>query len=174
MSHRATPLPGSLAARVADETGVAPSRCYQCGRCAAGCMQNEAGEMDLSPTLLMHLLQLEAAFAHEPEVAAGYAARALTADAPWLCAGCLACSERCPQGVDVAGAMDVLRQEALRRGVASRSPKAKDAQALHRTFVGQVLRRGKLPLTPRPGPELERLRTAVGALRCDGAAEEDP
>jgi heterodisulfide reductase subunit C len=144
MSHTTSLPAGTVAALVADATGVAPTRCYQCGRCAAGCMQNVAGEMDLAPTRLMRLLQLEAAFAHDAALSAEYAARALGADAPWLCAGCLACSARCPQGVDVAGAMDVLRHEALKRGLASRSARARDAQALHRTFLAEALRRGRV------------------------------
>jgi heterodisulfide reductase subunit C len=141
MPEHALP-PGSLAARVTEITGVSPRACYQCGRCSAGCLQNVAGEMDLSPTRILRLLQLEAAFAdggtHE------YARRALSADTPWLCAGCQACTTRCPQGVDIAGVMDVLRQEALRRGLASRSGRARRIQALHRLFLRGALGHGRI------------------------------
>jgi heterodisulfide reductase subunit C len=143
MKH-GTDLPaGTVAALVAQATGASPAKCYQCGRCAAGCAQNVDGEMDVSPTRLMRLLQLEIAFAGEPSEAA-YRDRALAAETPWLCAGCLACTTRCPQGLDVAGAMDVLRQEAMRRGVAARSRRARDIQALHSTFLREVLRRGRV------------------------------
>ena len=118
--------------------------CYQCGRCAAGCPQNVPGEMDISPTRIMHLLQLEATFIDEPERAAQYARQALTAETPWLCAGCQACTTRCPQGVDIAGTMDVLRQEGLRRGTTARTRRVRDIQALHRVFLSGVLRRGRI------------------------------
>ena len=131
----------TLAEHVRAATGANPLDCYQCGRCAAGCLQNVPGEMDVSPTRVMHLLQLEAAF---PEHAAKYARQALTAETPWLCAGCLACTTRCPQGVDIAGAMDVLRQEGLRRGATATTRRVRDIQALHRTFLDGALRHGRI------------------------------
>jgi heterodisulfide reductase subunit C len=97
--------------------------------------------MDVSPTGIMRLLQLEAAF---PESAARHARQALTAETPWLCAGCQACTTRCPQGVDIAGTMDVLRQEGLRRHQTATSPRIRDIQALHRTFVAGALSRGRI------------------------------
>lgn len=122
-------------------TGTTPLDCYQCGRCAAGCPQNVPGEMDASPTRVMHWLQLESAF---PEAGAEYARRALTAETPWLCAGCQACSTRCPQGVDIAGTMDVLRQEGLRRGLTASTRRVRDIQALHRTFLDGALKHGRI------------------------------
>jgi heterodisulfide reductase subunit C len=157
--------PPSLAELVARATGASPLDCYQCGRCAAGCFQNVPGEMDVSPTRIMHLLQLEAIFRQEPAQARDYACQALGSDTPWLCAGCQACTTRCPQGVDIAGAMDVLRQEALRRGVASRSRRARDIQALHRVFLRQALKRGRqheLAL-------VKRYKLATGHLFQDAA-----
>lgn len=41
----------------------------------------------------------------------------LSANAPWVCAACLACSVRCPKGVDIARVMEALRQLVLRRGI---------------------------------------------------------
>ncbi len=134
----------TLAERVKHATGASPLNCYQCGRCAAGCPQNVAGEMDLSPTRIMHLLQLESAFAPEPDQARKYAEQALAADTCWLCAGCMACTTRCPQELDIAGTMDVLRQEGLRRGITSRSKRARDIQALHRAFLNNALKRGRI------------------------------
>lgn len=142
--HGNQPPAGTLAERVSQATGTSPLDCYQCGRCAAGCMQNVPGEMDLSPTRLMRLLQLEAAFAEEPAKAREYAGRALSSDAPWLCAGCLACTTRCPQGVDIAGTMDLLREEAIKRGVASSSRRAKDIQKFHRVFLDGTTKRGRI------------------------------
>jgi heterodisulfide reductase subunit C len=135
---------GTLAASVLDVTGASPLDCYQCGRCAAGCPQNVPGEMDISPTRIMHLLQLETAFSEEPERAGQYAGQALMAETPWLCAGCQVCTTRCPQGVDIAGTMDVLRQEGLRRGTTALTRRVRNIQALHRVFLSGALRHGRI------------------------------
>jgi heterodisulfide reductase subunit C len=100
--------------------------------------------MEISPTRMMRLLQLEAALAGDKQQGSVYARQALGCDTCWLCAGCLACTTRCPQGVDIAGTMDVLRQEGLRRGLASTSKRARDIQALHRTFLSGALKRGRI------------------------------
>lgn len=142
--HGSHPPAGTLAQRVYQSTGTSPTDCYQCGRCAAGCMQNVPGEMDLSPTRLMRLLQLEVAFAEEPAKAGEYARRTLSSDAPWLCAGCLACTTRCPQGVDIAGTMDLLREEAIKRGLASNSRRARDIQKFHQVFLDGTTKRGRI------------------------------
>jgi heterodisulfide reductase subunit C len=138
MSHATV---NTLAGKIHAVTGATPLDCYQCGRCAAGCPQNVPGEMDVSPTRVIRLLQLESAF---PERAEEYARRALTAETPWLCAGCQTCTTRCPQGVDIAGAMDVLRQEGLKRGVTATTRRVRDIQALHRTFLNGALKHGRI------------------------------
>jgi heterodisulfide reductase subunit B len=97
--------------------------------------------MDVSPTRILRLLQLEVAF---PEKAAGYARQALTAETAWLCAGCLACTTRCPQGVDIAGVMDVLRETGLHSGQTATTRRVRDIQALHRTFLDGALSRGRI------------------------------
>lgn len=142
--HRADSTPArTLAALVTKATGVSPLDCYQCGRCAAGCAQNVAGEMDLSPTRIMRLLQNEAAFAGSAQ-GEDYAKRALGAETPWLCAGCLACTTRCPQQLDIARTMDVLREEGLERKLTARTKRVRDIQALHRVFLRAAMKRGRL------------------------------
>ena len=131
----------SLADQVCGATGTMPLDCYQCGRCAAGCPQNVPGEMDISPTRVMRLLQLEATF---PEKAEAYRQQALSAETQWLCAGCQACTTRCPQGLDIAGAMDVLRQEGLKRGVTATTRRVRDIQALHHTFLEGAMGHGRI------------------------------
>jgi heterodisulfide reductase subunit C len=143
-SHSRADGPPSLAQQIKQATNASPLDCYQCGRCAAGCMQNIGGEMDISPTRIMRLIQLESAFGHEPEQARKYAEQAMGSETCWLCAGCQACTTRCPQGVDIAGTMDFLRQEGLRRGAASVSRRARDIQALHKVFLGEATRRGRI------------------------------
>ncbi len=71
------------------------STCYQCGKCSTGCPV--AYEMDLTPTQLMHAIQL------------GMEDLVYQSKTMWLCASCLTCSTRCPQDVDVAEVMDTVK-----------------------------------------------------------------
>ncbi|MCL4853263.1 MAG: 4Fe-4S dicluster domain-containing protein [Bryobacteraceae bacterium] len=100
----------------------AVTRCYQCGKCTAGCPQAE--RMDLTPNQILRLVQL------------GLSERAARADAIWKCVSCLTCSTRCPQEVDCAGVMDQLRQMAA----------AEDHRTLlfQRAFLRNVRRHGRL------------------------------
>lgn len=89
--------------KVEELSGQNVFACYQCGKCSASCLFAE--HMDLLPNQVIRLVQLG-----DEGV--------LGARAPWVCAACLACSVRCPKGVDVARIMEALRQLSLRRGVA--------------------------------------------------------
>jgi len=68
----------------------------------------------------------------------------MTSETPWLCAGCLACTQRCPQGLDIAGTMDVLRQQAVARGLAPATRRARNILALHRAFLQGVAFSGRM------------------------------
>ncbi|MGC9260080.1 MAG: 4Fe-4S dicluster domain-containing protein [Phycisphaerae bacterium] len=138
------PFGSTLAELIAEATGTSPLNCYQCGRCAAGCPQNVPGVMEISPTRIMRLLQLESAFSDDPARAASYAHQALNSQTCWLCAGCQACTTRCPQGVDIAGAMDVLREQALALDVAATDKRSRDIQNFHRGFLAEALKRGRI------------------------------
>ena len=86
------------------ETNVA--KCYQCGKCTAGCPV--ADRMDLRPHQLMLQAQLAGQLGDKTKLDRAGAAKSL-----WVCVSCMTCSTRCPQGVDVAGCIDVLREYAL-------------------------------------------------------------
>jgi len=85
--------------RVLGLSGEDVTRCIQCGKCSAGCPISP--EMDLQPNQVIHLIQI-----NDPE-------RVLRSEAIWLCASCQTCSVRCPEDIDVAQIMDVLRKVAL-------------------------------------------------------------
>jgi heterodisulfide reductase subunit C len=68
--------------------GIDTSWCYQCGKCATGCPV--AFEMDLTPTQLIHAIQL------------GLKDLVYNSNTMLLCAQCQICSTRCPQNVDIA------------------------------------------------------------------------
>ena len=121
----------TLAGRLEAATGVKLSHCYQCGKCAAGCPV--ADEMDLPPCQVFRLLQLGF-----PELEE----KVLRSEGIWLCLACETCSTRCPQEVEIPKAMDFIRSEALRRGLAH--PRSKDILAFHRAFLDSIEHTGRL------------------------------
>ncbi len=105
--------------------------CNQCGRCSAGCPLVE--EMDWLPNQVIRLAQL------------GQEA-VLASKTPWVCAACLMCQSRCPQGVDLPRVMEAMRQIGLRRGDSRVSASHIDAELLGRApqmMVVGALRRGE-------------------------------
>ncbi|MBQ7567241.1 4Fe-4S dicluster domain-containing protein [bacterium] len=133
----------TLAELVKSATGTTPLDCYQCGRCSAGCTQNVTEGMDMGPVRIMRLIQMEEAFKDQPETAAEYCDRVLTSDTIWMCASCQTCTQRCPQGIDIAGTMDVMRQTAIQRGKAAKSRRVYDIVSAHKAFINCIRRTGK-------------------------------
>ncbi len=120
----------ALKHRLEDSTGNDYNCCYQCGKCTAGC---PAGTfMDNPPTRIMRLVQ------------AGYIEDALKSEALWFCVGCMTCTARCPQNIDIAGTMDALRALALEKGLVSENRAKKLVNAFHVSFLKNVRKHGRL------------------------------
>jgi len=130
-AHHHAPQADNLAARVKAATGISLAQCYQCGKCAAGCPVSD--EMDLTPCQVLRLLQYGEA---------KYDERAMRSAGIWLCVSCETCSTRCPQEVEIPRIMDVVRSEALKRGLAH--PKSKDILAFHQSFLETIEKHGRL------------------------------
>ena len=103
--------------------GIKADACYQCLRCSAGCPA--LSFMDISPNRIVRMLQ----FGMDREV--------LTSETIWLCASCQTCTTRCPNEVDIAHMMDVLRQESMARGLPCPHP---EIEKFHRAFLTAVKR----------------------------------
>ncbi|HSQ34529.1 MAG TPA: 4Fe-4S dicluster domain-containing protein [Candidatus Binatia bacterium] len=128
----AHPAGRTLAELVREKTGVDVARCYQCGKCSAGCPL--AAEMDFPPSQIMHLFQL----GDFPQ----FAEQALRSNTIWLCLTCEICFCRCPMELDIPKVMDALRHESL--AMKKVNPKAKDILAFHRAFLDSVRYTGRL------------------------------
>lgn len=146
--------PEPLAARVQRMTGLNPMRCYQCGKCSAGCPM--AAETTTRPHDVMRL------------VARDRLDRLADADGVWLCLTCETCTSRCPNGCDPARTMDALR-EILANGHDGRAPKA--IRVFHKAFLDQVRAHGRLfemglimAFKTRGGPMFADVTTTPGVL----------
>lgn len=81
-----------LTDKIARASGVTPSDCYQCGKCSAGCPMAPA--MDLLPRQIVRCIQL------------GQTELLLSCKAIWLCVGCHACVDRCPNRINIPRLME--------------------------------------------------------------------
>ncbi|ACF11359.1 CoB--CoM heterodisulfide reductase [Chlorobaculum parvum NCIB 8327] len=120
----------SLKQQLENATGNNYACCYQCGKCTAGCPAG--GFMDNPPARIMRLIQ------------AGYVEEAMRSDALWYCIGCMTCTSRCPQNMEIAGTMDALREMALKSGIVSSDKSKKLVTAFHTSFLNTVRKSGRL------------------------------
>jgi heterodisulfide reductase subunit C len=100
--------------------------CYQCGRCSSGCPIGDYFDLNV-----MEVVRL-AAYGQEE--------RLLQSHTIWLCAACETCATRCPNEIEIAELMDVLRELALRKGILPAEPRV---PLFHKAFLGSVGRWGK-------------------------------
>ena len=121
----------SLADGILESTGVPVYKCYQCGKCSAGCPL--AADMDYPPSLIMRMLQTGS-----PELDE----KVLRSYTIWVCLTCEMCYARCPMEIDIPVMMDHLRHESLRLGMTN--PKAKDIIRFHRSFLDSIKYTGRL------------------------------
>ncbi|HSV49952.1 MAG TPA: 4Fe-4S dicluster domain-containing protein [Candidatus Acidoferrales bacterium] len=77
--------------------------CFQCGTCTSDCPIARFTD-NYRPRTLIHMAQL------------GLKNRVLKSDTLWLCAACFTCTDRCPQGVEVASVIRVFRNLAAENG----------------------------------------------------------
>jgi heterodisulfide reductase subunit C len=101
--------------------GVPLQACYHCRKCTAGCPG--APYMEYNPNKVIKMIQN------------GQKDKVLSSSTIWLCMSCETCITRCPNNVDIARMMDVLRQMAIEEGVA-----AKEANVLkfHEAFLSSI------------------------------------
>ena len=117
-------------------------RCFQCGTCTSDCPIARFSD-SYRPRHIIRMTQL------------GLRERVLSSDALWLCAACFTCTDRCPQGVEVASVIRVLKNLAAKEGYIPPSFKELGANILQTGYAykipeSRVKRREALGLPPLP------------------------
>lgn len=113
------------------DTGVPVNKCYQCGKCSAGCPV--AMEMDYPPSLVMRMLQTEDKQQYD---------KVLSSMSIWLCVSCEMCLTRCPMEIDIPTLMDYLRQKSLK--AKKTNARAKNIISFHKSFLDSINYTGRL------------------------------
>jgi heterodisulfide reductase subunit C len=112
---------------VIESVGEEVFDCYQCYKCSAGCPISF--DMDLLPHQIIRSVVLN------------HKEKALSSKTIWLCASCETCTTRCPNEVDIAKVMDVLRQIQRESGVPAQEPKI---PVFHKAFLNSIKKKGRV------------------------------
>jgi len=122
-------------------------RCFQCGTCTSDCPVARFSET-YRPRKIIRMAQL------------GLKERVLNSDTLWLCAACFTCTDRCPQDVEVASVIRVLRNLAAEKGIVPLVFKEQASSILESGYAYRIpeLRLKKrealgLPPLPKGNPE---------------------
>ena len=125
-------------------------RCFQCGTCTSDCPIARFSDT-YRPRQIIRMTQL------------GLKDRVLNSDTLWLCAACFTCTDRCPQDVEVASVIRVLRNLAAEEGHIPQVFKDQCASILESGYAYKIpeLRLKKretlgLPPLPKGNPESVR------------------
>jgi len=135
-------------------------RCFQCGTCTSDCPIARFSDT-YRPRQIIRMAQL------------GLKEKVLKSDTLWLCAACFTCTDRCPQDVEVASVIRVLRNLAAEQGCVPQVFKEMGLSILETGYAYRIpeLRIKKreasgLPPLPRGNPEsVSKTLRKVGFLK---------
>jgi len=136
-------------------------RCFQCGTCTSDCPIARFSET-YRPRQIIRMAQL------------GLRDRVLNSDTLWLCAACFTCTDRCPQDVEVANVIRVLRNLAAEKGIVPQVFKDEASSILESGYAYRIpeLRLKKretlgLPPLPKGNPaSIGKTLREVGFFKC--------
>ncbi len=132
-------------------------QCFQCGTCTSDCPVARFSDT-YRPRQIIRMAQL------------GLRERVLNSDALWLCAACFTCTDRCPQNVEVASVIRVLRNLAAEKGKVPVVFKEQASSILESGYAYKIpelrlKKRETLGLPPLPKGNPENLRKALKGVK---------
>lgn len=113
-------------------TAINIARCYQCGKCSAGCPI--ADNMDFTSSVLLHIIQLEDENMDK---------QVLESEAIWMCLSCGICESRCPMEIDIPKIMDYLRHCSLKDNLQNKKAK-RNIIPFHYSFLDSIKYTGRI------------------------------
>jgi heterodisulfide reductase subunit C len=136
-------------------------RCFQCGTCTSDCPVARFSD-NYRPRQIIRMAQL------------GLRDRVLNSDTLWLCAACFTCTDRCPQDVEVASVIRVLRNLAAEKGIVPQVFKEEASSILESGYAYRIpeLRLKKretlgLPPLPKGNPaSINKTLRKISFLKC--------
>lgn len=111
---------------IREKSGQPIELCYQCQKCASGCIANEYA--DFYPNEILRMIQL------------GQKEKALSCSSIWICSSCETCGARCPNGINTRAVIDVLKEKAIAEGMV----KEKRIKLFHDVFLKSVQSNGRV------------------------------
>jgi len=128
-------------------------RCFQCGTCTSDCPIARFSDT-YRPRQIIRMAQF------------GLRERVLSSDTLWLCAACFTCTDRCPQDVEVASVIRVLRNLAVEKGYIPQVFKEQGASILESGYAYKIpdlriKKRESLGLPPLPQGNPESIRKTL-------------
>jgi heterodisulfide reductase subunit C len=128
-------------------------RCFQCGTCTSDCPVARFSDT-YRPRQIIRMAQL------------GLREKVLNSDTLWLCAACFTCTDRCPQDVEVASVIRVLRNLAAEKGYVPQVFKDQASSILESGYAYKIpelriKKRESLGLPPLPKGNVESIRKSL-------------
>jgi heterodisulfide reductase subunit C len=132
-------------------------RCFQCGTCTSDCPVARFSDT-YRPRQIIRMAQL------------GLKERVLNSDTLWLCAACFTCTDRCPQEVEVASVIRVLRNLAAEKGMVPLVFKEQACSILESGYAYKIpelrlKKREPQGLPPLPKGNPENIRKALSGVK---------
>ena len=132
-------------------------RCFQCGTCTSDCPVARFSET-YRPRQIIRMTQL------------GLKERVLNSDTLWLCAACFTCTDRCPQDVEVASVIRVLRNLAAEKGMVPFVFKEQACSILASGYAYKIpelrlKKRETQGLPPLPKGNVESIRKSLSGVK---------
>ena len=132
-------------------------KCFQCGTCTSDCPVARFSDT-YRPRTIIHMAKL------------GLKERVLNSTTLWLCAACFTCTDRCPQGVEVASVIRVLRNLAAEKGIVPQVFKDQAACILDSGYAYKIpelriKKRENQGLPPLPKGNPESIRKALKGVK---------